>query len=65
MSMMYKFDKDFVIRTKELLSEFYDNTEREVTLLLNCLLALVVLPVERKKRRKCNKISRKMCRQDE
>lgn len=48
MSMMYKFDKDFVIRTKELLSEFYDNTEREVTLLLNCLLALVVLPVERK-----------------
>ena len=49
---MYNFDKDFVERTKELLIESYYNTEREVTLLLNCLLALVILPIERKKRKK-------------
>lgn len=52
MSMMYRFDKDFVERTKELLNDAYYNTKKEVTLLLNCLLALVILPIERKKREK-------------
>ena len=53
MSMMKKFDKDFVERTLNILNNCSDKTEYEVTLLLNCLLALVTLPIER------NKVSKK------
>ncbi len=49
MAMIYNFDKDFVKRTEEVLLSCYKNTEYEVTLLLNCLLALVSLPLERNK----------------
>ncbi len=49
MSMIYNFDKEFVKRTKDVLINCYKNTDYEVTLLLNCLLALVSLPMERKK----------------
>ncbi len=50
--MMKNFDKDFVSRTLEILDRHYGNEEYEVTLLLNCLLALVSLPIERNKIKK-------------
>lgn len=49
MSMMKKFERDFVVRTMELLDRRFEKEENEVTLLLNCLLALVTLPIEREK----------------
>lgn len=49
MSEMIKFDRDFIIRTKEILDKYYDNEKNEVTFLLNCLLALVCFPIEQKK----------------
>lgn len=51
MSMMYDFDKDFVVRTRDLLSGDIQNKaiEYDVTLQLNCLLAMVTLPLERKR----------------
>lgn len=58
MSMMKKFDKDFVSRTMKILDDCSGKTEYEVTLLLNCLLALVTLPIER------NKITKKVKQED-
>lgn len=49
MAMMKKFDRDFVYRTINILDNCSKHTEYEVTLLLNCLLALVTLPIERNK----------------
>lgn len=49
MSEMKNFNKEFVERTKEILEKYYDNEKDEVTLLLNCLSALVSLPIEREK----------------
>ena len=49
MTMMKKFDKEFIERTLEILENLSSKTEYEVTLLLNCLLALVTLPIEREK----------------
>lgn len=49
---MTKFDRDFVARTRQLLFRIEgDNPDFEynVTLLLNCLLGLLTLPIERKK----------------
>ena len=48
MSEMKDFKKDFVYRTLEVLKKCYSETEYEVTLLLNCLLALVSFPIEQK-----------------
>ena len=44
MSDMPNFKKDFVERTLKVLKEY--DSEYEVTLLLNCLLALVSFPIE-------------------
>ena len=54
MSMMHNFDKDFVTRTKELLSGNIQekSVEYDVTLQLNCLLSMVTLPLERKRNEK-------------
>ena len=51
MSMMKNFDKDFVQRTAELLSGDISkkSLEYDVTLQLNCLLAMITLPLERKR----------------
>ena len=49
MAMMKRFDKEFIERTLEVLERLSPKTEYEVTLLLNCLLALVTLPIEREK----------------
>jgi hypothetical protein len=51
MSMMRDFDKEFVERTKELLEGNIQEKaiEYDVTLQLNCLLAMVMLPLERKR----------------
>lgn len=49
MSEMGNFNKGFVERTKGILEKYYDDEKDEVTLLLNCLFALVSLPIERKK----------------
>lgn len=49
MTMMKRFDKEFIERTLEILENLSSKTEYEVTLLLNCLLALVTLPIEREK----------------
>ena len=51
MSMMRNFDKDFVQRTVELLSGDIKgkSIEYDVTLQLNCLLAMITLPLERKR----------------
>lgn len=51
MSMMYEFDKDFVMRTRELLLGDIQrkSVEYDVTLQLNCLLSMVTLPLERKR----------------
>ena len=51
MSMMKNFDKDFVQRTAELLSGDIrkKSLEYDVTLQLNCLLAMITLPLERKR----------------
>ncbi len=54
MAMMKKFDKDFVKRTLDILEECSQYTEYDVTLLLNCLLALVTLPIEKNKIKKNN-----------
>ncbi len=48
MSDMNDFKKDFVLRTLNILRKYYDASEYEVTLLLNCLLALVSFPIELK-----------------
>ena len=48
MAMMEKFDKNFVERTIDILKKEYDRMDYEVTFLLNCLLALITLPNERK-----------------
>ena len=62
MAMMKKFEKEFIERTLAILENLSEKTEYEVTLLLNCLLALVTLPIEREKesdligfQRSCNK----------
>ena len=49
MSIMHNFDKDFVKRTKNIIENISKSTEYDVTLLLNCLLALVTLPLEQKR----------------
>lgn len=49
MSGMKNFNKEFVQRTRGILEKYYDNEKDEVTLLLNCLSALVSLPIEREK----------------
>lgn len=51
MSMMKNFDKDFVQRTSELISGNIQEKaiEYDVTLQLNCLLAMITLPLERKR----------------
>ena len=49
MSMMEEFDRDFIIRTLDIIDNCSKYTKYEVTLLINCLLALVTLPIERKK----------------
>ena len=51
MSMMYDFHKDFVMRTKDLLSGDIQrkSVEYDVTLQLNCLLSMIILPLERKR----------------
>lgn len=49
MAMMDDFDRDFIERTIEILDNCSKYTKYDVTLLLNCLLALVTLPIERKK----------------
>lgn len=51
MSMMKNFDKDFVQRTSELISGNIQEkaVEYDVTLQLNCLLAMITLPLERKR----------------
>ncbi len=49
MSEIRNFNKEFVERTIDILEKCSKNTEYEVTLLLNCLLALVTLPIERNK----------------
>ena len=51
MSMMKNFDRDFVERTAELLSGDIKEKaiEYDVTLQLNCLLAMITLPLERKR----------------
>lgn len=51
MSMMRNFDKEFVERTKALLSGNIQEKalEYDVTLQLNCLLAMITLPLERKR----------------
>ena len=51
MSMMKNFDKDFVQRTAELISGNIQEKaiEYDVTLQLNCLLAMITLPLERKR----------------
>ncbi len=41
-----KFDKEFLIRTKKIIQEA-DKFEYSVTLLLNCTLSLICLPIER------------------
>lgn len=58
MSMMENFDKDFITRTIKIIDTCSDYTEYNVTLLLNCLLALVTLPIERKKYTKKVELSR-------
>ena len=55
MATMHNFDKDFVKRTKNIIENISKSTEYDVTLLLNCLLALVTLPLEQKKVDKYNK----------
>ena len=49
--MMKNFDKDFVQRTAELISGNIQekSIEYDVTLQLNCLLAMITLPLERKR----------------
>ena len=49
MSEMKNFKIDFVKRTIFILNNHYKDEKYEVTLLLNCLLALVSLPIELKK----------------
>lgn len=51
MSMMRNFDKEFVERTIDLLSGNIQEKalEYDVTLQLNCLLAMITLPLERKR----------------
>ena len=49
MSEMIDFKRDFVDRSIKVLNKYFENEEYEVTLLLNCLLALVTLPIENKK----------------
>ena len=60
MAMMKKFDKEFIERTINILENCSKHTEYEVTLLLNCLLALVTLPIERNKIKKGNIQSKKI-----
>ncbi len=44
---MKDFKKDFVLRTKKLITDLCDDEfEYNVTLLLNCLMGLICLPVE-------------------
>lgn len=56
MAEMKNFKRDFVKRTIEILDKNYENTEYEVTLLLNCLLGMVSLPIEDKKSSKDNHV---------
>lgn len=45
--MDYKeFNVDFVERTERIIRELSDKTEYEVTLLINCLFGLIVIPTE-------------------
>lgn len=67
MTMMKNFDKEFIERTLEILEGLSSKTEYEVTLLLNCLLALVTLLIEREKesdliefQRSCNRKIREL-----
>lgn len=54
MSMMRNFDKEFVERTRDLLASDIQGKalEYDVTLLLNCLLAMLTLPLERTRHKK-------------
>lgn len=52
MAEMKDFKKDFVNRTIDILNRCETNTEYNVTLLLNCLMGLIVQPIEDKKRQK-------------
>lgn len=56
MSEMKNFKRDFVERTIKVLNQNYNDTRYEVTLLLNCLLGMVTLPIEEKKDIKNNDI---------
>ena len=49
MAEMKNFNREFVERTIEILNNYYSNTEYEITLLLNFLLAMVTLPIELQK----------------
>lgn len=59
MSSITVFEKEFVERTKQILLEHDGKEEYDVTFLLNCLLGLTVLPIEKRKKdskleKKCN-----------
>ena len=49
MAIMKKFEKDFVERTLNIIENSPTLSDYDVTLLLNCLLSLIVLPVESEK----------------
>lgn len=49
MASIENFDKEFVERTLDILDRNIGNEKYDVTLLLNCLLGLVTLPIEREK----------------
>ncbi|MCI8446208.1 MAG: hypothetical protein HFH31_01795, partial [Bacilli bacterium] len=49
MAEMENFKKDFVKRTIDVLNKTYNDSEYEVTLLLNCLCGMVTLPIETEK----------------
>lgn len=56
MSEMKKFNRDFVERTIEILNDCSRYTERDVTLLLNCSLGMVTLPIELEKNKTNKKV---------
>jgi hypothetical protein len=47
MDQVLDFDVDFVIRTKEILNDY--NGPRDMSIILNCLMGLVILPFEKVK----------------
>jgi hypothetical protein len=47
--MEYKrFDTDLIERTRDIIRELSDKTDKEVTLLINCLYGLVIIPTEKR-----------------